>query len=613
MKYKSVESISHAQKNIEKTANIARYMFSAPNPLWMIAPIFLVSILFGLVLGYSQNELRNGSTIDLTSSMIYSTILLALPAFISGIITTPLAKALDGIFYSRRSMLLAFISLTVIGAVILVGKVLQYFIYLETYYIIIFGYAMIIWLRHMVMVTVSNASNLRSLLASSNQSVLGFLAILYLYPLGKPDVLVSVILFSIFLFSTILFMKAVTSPFRRNFENSGLDIVNHTLANFTEPTGNEGKGLEKFFHSFSETIDANVGIVAFKAEGEIKSLVIVPSVHPGPFGHIGGSNLPTKIASGLSELTEHVLLFHGSATHDQNPATSEECNKIIEEVKRSVGELQYSNHASKFVRCRNTFDVCAQSFNDFALLVHTSSPLPTDDIDYPTGYAAALTAKNKGATDAAFIDAHNCIEPGSGSIFFGSKDSFEVLSLVEKCVGECKKKTFEKIRAGVAQDKTLTLKEGVAKQGIQALVVEVNNQKTAYILFDGNNMVPSLRERLLESIKDIVDEAEVFTSDNHVIHVTLGAHHPVGFNTDLDRIVKITRSTVLNAVDNLEEVEVGAKSTIVHDLRVFGFENTTRLSAVINSTTSILRSSAAYSLLTSILLSILTIIVFRTI
>ena len=36
--------------------------------------------------------------------------------------------------------------------------------------------------------------------------------------------------------------------------------------------------------------------------------------------------------------------------------------------------------------------------------------------------------------------------------------------------------------------------------GITAIVVEVDNQKTAYVVIDGNNMVPHLREKILESL-----------------------------------------------------------------------------------------------------------------
>ena len=37
-----------------------------------------------------------------------------------------------------------------------------------------------------------------------------------------------------------------------------------------------------------------------------------------------------------------------------------------------------------------------------------------------------------------------------------------------------------------------TLKGGMGAGGITAIVVEVENQKTAYIVIDGNNMIPGL-------------------------------------------------------------------------------------------------------------------------
>ena len=33
--------------------------------------------------------------------------------------------------------------------------------------------------------------------------------------------------------------------------------------------------------------------------------------------------------------------------------------------------------------------------------------------------------------------------------------------------------------------------------GITAIVVEVEKQKTAYVIIDGNNMIPNLREKIL--------------------------------------------------------------------------------------------------------------------
>ena len=45
-----------------------------------------------------------------------------------------------------------------------------------------------------------------------------------------------------------------------------------------------------------------------------------------------------------------------------------------------------------------------------------------------------------------------------------------------------------------------TQKQGMGTGGITAIVVEVEKQKTAYVIIDGNNMIPNLREKILTSL-----------------------------------------------------------------------------------------------------------------
>ena len=60
------------------------------------------------------------------------------------------------------------------------------------------------------------------------------------------------------------------------------------------------------------------------------------------------------------------------------------------------------------------------------------------------------------------------------------------------------------------------LKAGMGAGGITAIVVQVENQKTAYVVIDGNNMVPGLREKILDNLAELGFEAsEVFTTDTH--------------------------------------------------------------------------------------------------
>ncbi len=51
--------------------------------------------------------------------------------------------------------------------------------------------------------------------------------------------------------------------------------------------------------------------------------------------------------------------------------------------------------------------------------------------------------------------------------------------------------------------KEFSLKNGMGTGGITAIVVQVENQKTAYIMIDGNNMIPGLREKILAALASV--------------------------------------------------------------------------------------------------------------
>ena len=75
-----------------------------------------------------------------------------------------------------------------------------------------------------------------------------------------------------------------------------------------------------------------------------------------------------------------------------------------------------------------------------------------------------------------------------------------------------------------------------------------------------------------------------------------GGYNPVGARFSREALARKARETVERALADLEEVEAGVGSGKVQ-LRVFGHGNTARLTAAINSTVAILRTSVALSLL----------------
>jgi putative membrane protein len=126
--------------------------------------------------------------------------------------------------------------------------------------------------------------------------------------------------------------------------------------------------------------------------------------------------------------------------------------------------------------------------------------------------------------------------------------------------------------------------------GIQALVIEVEGRTTAWVLADGNNMERGLRENIRDCLLKKVDEAEVLTSDNHIVNVTVGGFNPIGISDDGALLARLCEETVDQALEDLREAEASAARVEVHDVQVWGKGNTARMTANLNASVSTSKS-----------------------
>jgi putative membrane protein len=454
------------------------------------------------------------------------------------------------------------------------------------------------------------------------QPVLGFIMIILIFVLGTqfdlgysiiPVIqlgsmkLISVMIgfFMVFIITTFLWISILSAPFKKEYNFSGLELAAHGLGQFTEQNDQDVKGLEKFFASFGTSIDIPVDVIGIKTtssekkDPKYKAILIVPGIHPGPFGYAGGSNLPYKLATELNEYTNNVLVFHSASTHDYNPVRSEEVQKIVAGLKKILNSdrLKFNSAGSNFVRIssKSSLQICAQIIGPGLLLAYTSSPAPTDDLEFEIGEQAVkqAIAKSKFAETAMFIDAHNCLEKGVDTIKYGSKKSQQIHELVEKSITKLNKTSEHgRLRAGIAKSTQFSTKEGVGPLGIQVLVIETGRKKVAYVMVDGNNMIPGLREQIRSEIVGLVDEAEIFTSDNHVVNITMGGYNPIGLKSSSPKIISTIQDLLEKAIKNLENVNVGADRVIVKNVNVFGKGNTVRLSRTINKTILLMGKSS---------------------
>ncbi len=598
-----------AQVAHEDTTRIAGRLFWAPAPRRMVLPILAFSLFGGFLLTYPRPI--EASILDVLYRAVF---VFAIPALVSAAATKPLAEGLGGRMYLRRSTLMSFLGLVILDGFLLVTTVgLTIFAlatgtpYAPAQRAVLVGYGAVLYVRFVILAGTSHSNYLRSLPAAIIHPILGLLGLAVFVPTTPGDWLTAALVFTIFLATAIGFTEIAKRPLQKAFGFNGLKLMRYTLDHLTE-LGDEGRDeIESFFTAISVPARVRVGVVTFRTPKGTKAVFVAPMVHPGPMGYVGGSDLPAKLRARLEDVAEAVLVAHGPTTHDENPANTKEVEKLAPLVRELIRSAPASSTASPMVRVREgKANVCVQVFGGRALIVASLAPNPTDDIEGAVGFAAMQEARLAGAAEAVFVDAHNCMEVGSGLTHFGTAAAHDIITATRKAVEAALGDPSGPLRVGVGARRDLAApREGIGSEGIQALVTEIAGRRTALVLFDGNNMIPGLRDKIRERLANLLADVEVLTTDNHSVNVTLGGFNPVGIGFDHGVLVDATEQAVKDAIGNLEPAEAGIASGHVDDLYVWGPESATRLTTSVNSTIAVLRPAFVATFLLALTASVL--------
>ena len=103
---------------------------------------------------------------------------------------------------------------------------------------------------------------------------------------------------------------------------------------------------------------------------------------------------------------------------------------------------------------------------------------------------------------------------------------------------------------------------------------KLRNQKTAYVIIDGNNMISGLREKILAALASMgFEESEVFTTDTHAVSAIVTGqrgYHPVGEAMDHEVLIRYICEVAKKAESNLETSTAGFLRLVVPQVRVIG-------------------------------------------
>jgi len=449
------------------------------------------------------------------------------------------------------------------------------------------GFATLITLRTVVFLCVSSSSfraRLVAILLQPFLCVLPFVAvwagqrvgIVHYVPFLVISPLVAVL-------SAYLFTHMLDVIGRKNFRVPSIDLFKAFMLDWV---ASQNAPLEGFFERMGEDTDIEVSLLKFDSD-KPKAALLIPSVHPGPFKNVGSSVLPSILKEEYEKTYGCVASVPlGLLGHELDAASQAQNLKIVNRVIEAAKLQATLGVASPFVRVSEGFvGASCQIFGDTALLSITLAPRTTEDLPQELGDLVRKEAAQLGL-ELVVINAHNSLT--ESDVVEASVE--ELRSVAVSCLREAVLRTKVPFEVGslTIHPAGFSLKDGLAAGGITALAVKVGEQKTAYVVIDGNNMVSGLRERILEALRLAgFSGGEVFTTDTHAVSaVVVGrrGYHPIGEAIDNDALVRIVVDAASGAADKLEACKAGHSRFVIPKVRVIGGGSLGVMSTLVDKT-----------------------------
>jgi len=124
------------------------------------------------------------------------------------------------------------------------------------------------------------------------------------------------------------------------------------------------------------------------------------------------------------------------------------------------------------------------------------------------------------------------------------------------------------------------------------------------VLFDGNNMEAGVREAIRDFLLSRVDEAEVMTTDSHVVNTVRG-RNPVGLHVPVEEIIPWVEKALSEAFSDLSPAEAAGSTAWCEGIRIFGSHRITQMASTVNTMLIFIPFISAGMLLLVFILSVL--------
>jgi putative membrane protein len=449
------------------------------------------------------------------------------------------------------------------------------------------GFAVVVTLRFIVFTAISSASIMRKVLSTLLQPVLSIIVFLVFWVdyLGTLvwQVYLFIIASPIIGFLAVFLMLSLIDRLGKNtYSLPALSLFRAFILNWV--TDQNGP-LEKHLEEMGKDTDIEVTLLKFDAS-KPKAAIIVPLVHPGPFKNIGSSLLPSLLKQGYEKKFGcNACVPLGILGHELDLASQAQNHKIVSQVITSARFESTVSFASPFVRATESFATAScQIFGDTVFLSFSLAPKTTEDLPQELGRIVSEEAKKYGLKTAVIVNSHNSIND--------IVDTEEHLDSLQKAASKCLHKALSQptkpfmVGAATVYPKEFTLKAGMGTGGITAIVIQVERQKTVYVIIDGNNMISGLREKLIGGLESLgFDESEVFTTDTHAVSALVTGrrgYHPIGEVMDPELLIRFISEVAKKAESNLELCKAGCIQFMIPQVKVIGEEQLNSITTLVD-------------------------------
>lgn len=289
---------------------------------------------------------------------------------------------------------------------------------------------------------------------------------------------------------------------------STFKILQAFLSAWTE---NKTGGIEEYLESKSSVESVGTKVLKLVSDNGRDIALVLPDVHPGPFGTIGGSNLPYVL---YEKFSRHALVMHSVSDHSLNIPSGAEVKRYTDDLQRLATVDAGQTCSEPVQRRKGDATATAIAFGKSALIMLSLAPKGMEDVPQAVKDELDAHALRLGFASLLVIDCHNAMGK-----HIDDADKADLLSAATECLDDLKGKEQHEFSAGFASidaSSPLARSSELGQAGLAVLALSTRGKSYVIGWADSNNMENSVRDRVIARAgAEGITMLEVCSSDTH--------------------------------------------------------------------------------------------------